>query len=339
MKPPFATIAESYRCAIGLRLRARARWTGRCVMMTKKPFGRTGLQVSTLGYGAAPAAYLAAGRQRTASMINKMLDAGMNVLDTAASYPGSEKFIGENLSSRRRDYVLISKCGSKIPESDGAPWSEKLIADTVDRALKLLKTDVVDVMLLHSCDLETLKKGEAIGALAKARDAGKIRFAGYSGDNEAADFATTLPDVAVIETSINIVDQVNLNWLLKAQEKQIGVIAKRPIANAAWKQIHQQPGMYQSYAKEYTDRFSAMGLRLSDLGYSDADPSAWSELALRFTLSQPGVHTAIIGTTNPKNAEANIAAANKGPLPGDVVGKIRSAFRQADPRGTWTGQT
>src|SRR5581483_7706475 len=223
--------------------------------MNKTRFGNTGLEVTPLGFGAAPAAYLAAERQRVVSMLNKLLDAGMNVIDTAASYPGSEKFIGETLSHRRNEFVLISKCGSKIPESDAPAWSAKLVSDTVDRALKLLKTDVVDVMLLHSCDLETLKKGEALSALVDARNAGKIRHAGYSGDNEAAEFATSLPDVAVIETSINLVDQANLNWLPKAKERNIGVIAKRPIANAAWKQIHEQPGMYQSYAKEYTDRF------------------------------------------------------------------------------------
>ena len=82
-----------------------------------------------------------------------------------------------------------------------------------------------------------------------------------------------------------------------------------------------------------------MKLDPAALGFAGRPEEAWPELALRFTLSQPGVHTAIIGTTNPKHAEANIAAANKGPLSTDVVGKIRAAFRQADPRGTWTGQT
>jgi aryl-alcohol dehydrogenase-like predicted oxidoreductase len=308
-------------------------------MMPKRTFGQTGLQVSALGWGGAPAAYLAADKQQTVSMLNKLLDAGMNVIDTAASYPGSEKFIGENLSHRRKDFVLISKCGSKIPESDGEPWSEKLVLDTVDRALKLLKTDVIDVMLLHSCDLATLKKGEAMGALLKAREAGKIRFAGYSGDNDAAEFATTIPDVAVIETSINLVDQLNLNWPPQAEENRIGVIATPPIANAAWKQIQEQPGMYQSYAKQYTDRFRAMGLKLSDLGYKDGDEHAWPEAALRFTLSQSGVHTAIIGTTNPKHAEANLIAATQGPLSADAVGKIRAVFRQANQGGKWTGQT
>ena len=87
-------------------------------MMNKSKFGRTGLEVSPLGFGAAPAAYLATERQRAASLLNKLLDSGVNVVDTAASYPGSEKFIGEHLSHRRSEFVLISKCGSKIPESD-----------------------------------------------------------------------------------------------------------------------------------------------------------------------------------------------------------------------------
>src|SRR2546429_3286494 len=88
--------------------------------MEKRTFGKTGLVVSPLGFGGAPAAYLAAERQRTASMINKLLDAGMNVIDTAASYPGSERFIGENLLHRREGFVPISKCGSEVPQS-GAP--------------------------------------------------------------------------------------------------------------------------------------------------------------------------------------------------------------------------
>src|SRR5208282_5869656 len=99
------------------------------------------------------------------------------------------------------------------------PWSPDLISQTIDRSLRLLKTDVLDVMLLHSCDLETLKKGDALGALVQARAAGKIRFAGYSGDNDAAAYAAAHPDVAVIETSINLVDQANLDLVLPVAQK------------------------------------------------------------------------------------------------------------------------
>src|SRR5205823_2215071 len=117
-------------------------------------------------------------------------------------------------------------------------------------------------------------------------------------------------------------------------EKNLAVIAKRPIANAAWKDLSQQPGMYQKYAAVYTDRLSKMKLKPAELGFAD-DNDGWAEMALRFTLSQSGVHTAIIGTTNPANAEANLRHVEKGPLPPETIEKIRAAFRRADPNGQW----
>jgi aryl-alcohol dehydrogenase-like predicted oxidoreductase len=306
--------------------------------MEKRTFGKTGFEVSVLGFGAAPAAYLSSEQQQIAKMIEHLLDSGMNFIDTAVGYPGSEEFLGKYLSKRRKDFVLISKCGHKIPESNTPSWSYETVARSVDRSLKLLKTDAIDVMLLHSCDLETLKKGEGMRALVDARNAGKIRFAGYSGDNEAVAWASAQADVAVVEMSINITDQVNIDIALPmAKKHNVGVIAKRPIANAAWKNPADQPGMYRSYSQNYTERFKKMGLKLNELEYKDSDDRAWPELALRFTLSQPQVHTAIIGTTNPKNAEFNITAASKGPLPAPVVQKIRDSFRRADPKGEWRG--
>ena len=310
-------------------------------MLQQVPFGKTGFQVSQLGFGAAPAAYLGTDEQQAVDTINRLLDGGMNVLDTAASYPGSESFLGKHFSARRKDYVLVSKCGGKIPESDAPAWSAALIEASVDRSLRQLNTDVIDVMLLHSCDLKTLQKGEALGALIEARKAGKIRFAGYSGDNEAVAWAAEHPEIAVIEMSVNLVDQINLEQALPhARANDIGVIAKRPIANAGWKDASQQPGMYKSYAAEYTKRFAQLKLTPADVGFGNAPPEqAWPEIALRFTLSFPGVHTAIIGTTNPKHADANLRFVQNGPLPPDVVEKIRAAYRRADPRGQWKGQT
>jgi aryl-alcohol dehydrogenase-like predicted oxidoreductase len=308
--------------------------------MTKRKFGKTGFDVSVLGYGTAPAAYLETERRQTVNLIESLLDAGVNLIDTAASYPGSEEFIGEHLSHRRGDFVLVSKCGTRLPEIDAPPFSADLVSRTVDRALRLLKTDSLDVMLLHSCDLPTLMKGEALGALVEARDAGKIKFAGYSGDNDAAAYAASLPDVAVVQTSISVVDQVNIDRALPvAAEENVGVMAKRPIANAAWKELSQQPGMYQGYAKEYTERFGKLSLTPFELGFPGDPAAAWPEIAIRFTLSFPQVSTAIIGTTNPENARRNIAYVEKGPLPAEAVAKIRDAFRRADPRGEWKGQT
>ncbi|HWE01206.1 MAG TPA: aldo/keto reductase [Tepidisphaeraceae bacterium] len=308
--------------------------------MQKVPFGKTGYQVSRLGFGGAPIGYLKTDQERIAKILDLLLDEGMNLIDTASNYPGSEESIGKAVGHRRGDFVLVSKCGPALSDLAGKAWSEDLILATVDRSLRNTKTDHLDVMLLHSCDLATLKNGEAIGALAKARDAGKIRFAGYSGDNEAAAYAVTLPDVAVLETSVNIADQLNLRTVLPAAIKHnVGVLAKRPIANAAWKEMDRQSGLYQSYAKVYHDRLRQMKLDPADLGFAAPSDEAWPELAMRFTLSQPGVHCAIIGTTNPKNAQANTRYAQMGALSDAVVQKIQAAFEAADPNENWTGQT
>jgi aryl-alcohol dehydrogenase-like predicted oxidoreductase len=308
--------------------------------MKRLRFGRTGFDVSPLGFGAAPIGYLQVDRDHVGKILNFLLDGGVNLIDTAASYPGSEEAIAETVGSRRKEFVLVSKCGTKLPDLDGTPFSAELVSKTVDRSLRRLRVDQIDVMLLHSCDLKTLQQGHALGALVKARDQGKIRFAGYSGDNEAAKYAAALADVAVIETSISIADQHNIEMVLPvARQHDVGVLAKRPVANAAWKDIEQQQGLYKHYAKTYTDRLRQMRLDPAKLGFSGASNDAWPELALRFTLSQPGVHCAIIGTTNPDNARKNIGFADKGPLASDVVAKVRESFEAADLERTWSGQT
>lgn len=307
--------------------------------MHKTTFGKTGLQVTPLGFGAAPIGFLKTEQDRVANMLNELLDRGVNLIDTAAMYEGAEEVIGKAVGHRRSEYVLVSKCGTKVPGIEGKPWSAELITQTVDRALRRLATDSLDVMLLHSCDQATLEKGEALAALVKAREAGKVKFVGYSGDNATAAYAAGLPDVAVIETSINVVDQANIDVVLPAaRANNVGVIAKRPIANAAWLGTEGRQGIYVNYVKPYVDRLGKLGLKPTDVGFPDDGNDAWAELALRFTLSQPGLNTAIIGTTNPDNARKNIAYADRGPLPEAAVAKIRAAFKAAYAEGKWVGQ-
>ena len=310
--------------------------------MEKRLLGKTGLAVSSLGFGGAPVGFLDEDAQRTADILNPLLDAGVNLIDTAACYADSEPLIAEVVGQRRDEYILVTKCGHKVEGVRGEEWSAELIGLTVERALKRLKTDHIDIMLLHSCNLAVLKRGEAIGALLKAREAGKIRFVGYSGDNEAAAYATTLEDVAVIETSVNICDQANIDLVLpQTVEKNIGVLAKRALANAAWKYSSQQRGVYQSYARSYRKRLSAMSITPADLGFDGNPAQLWSRIALRFTLGQPGVHCTIAGTTNPENAQANLSAAAEGPLPADTLQEIRNAFQSAQAKTgkPWQGLT
>ena len=307
--------------------------------MEMRSFGKTGLTVSALGFGGGPVGYLETDRREVANILNTILDRGVNLIDTAAAYAGSEEAIGGAIGHRRDDYVLVSKCGRAYDDIEGKAWSALAIEQTIERSLRRLKTDHLDVMLLHSCDLETLQRGEAVGALVKACDVGKIRFAGYSGDNAAASYAVGLEEIAVLETSVNICDQANIDTVLPAAtQNNVGVLAKRPIANAAWRAASEQRGMYVDYTRTYRERLDRMAVSPADLGFAD---EAWSEIALRFTLSQPGVTTAIVGTTKAANVERNLAVLAKGALPDNAVRELRAAFQRAEAAmgEPWLGLT
>ncbi|MEQ9639000.1 MAG: aldo/keto reductase [Alphaproteobacteria bacterium] len=310
--------------------------------MEKRTFGKTGFEVTALGFGGGPVGFLGTEQASVATILNLLLDRGINLIDTAAAYQGSEAAIGAAVASRRDEFVLVSKCGQKFDDIGGEAWTAETVTKTVDRALKRLKTNHLDVMLLHSCDLDTLKKGEALGALIEAREAGKVRHVGYSGDNEAAAYAVTVPDIAVLETSVNICDQVNIDKVLPgAQQNGVGVLAKRPIANAAWKDVGEQQGVYANYSRTYAGRLAHMGLTPEALGFGGDAGAAWTEIALRFTLTQPGVTTAIVGSTNPAHVGRNLQIAEKGPLPAATMERLREAFRNAEQASgeTWPGQT
>lgn len=318
-------------------------WTAaRCpgnhgLIMETLTLGSTGLPTTPIGFGGANFAQLNVSISDSEKLLIRLLDLGISLIDTAACYGNSEELIGHAISSRRNSYTLVSKCGHSVDGNTEEQWSASLIKKSIERSLKRLRTDHIDVMLLHSCSLEILKRGEVLESLRQACAEGKIRFLGYSGDNEAANYAAKQSDVSVIETSINIADQHNIDCVLaSANRRKLGVIAKRPIANAAWKQPEQQQGFYKHYASSYHDRLVKMGISPNDLGYD-----GWAELALRFTLSQIGVQTAIVGTTNPEHVIANIDAATKGPLKTNDVATLRQAFTTAelDSGDNWYAQT
>jgi aryl-alcohol dehydrogenase-like predicted oxidoreductase len=140
--------------------------------------------------------------------------------------------------------------------------------------------------------------------------------------------------------SASICDQVNLEGALPAAALAgTAVLAKRSVANAAWKPLADQEGIYRDYVKPYVERFQAMALDPAELGFPG--PGAWMEIALRFTLAQPGVHVVSIGTTSPANAEANLRLLEAGPLPAAAAARIRAAFQEARSHagGPWPGLT
>lgn len=298
--------------------------------------GRTGLSVSVLGFGGSEIGFERSEQETVDRLLNEALDAGLNVIDTAECYLGSEEAIGKAVAHRRGEYHLFSKVGHEHGLGSGEDWSPESILRTIDRSLKRLRTDRLDLVQLHSCSIEILRKGEAIDALERARHEGKTRFIGYSGDSTAARFAVETGRFDTLQTSISIADQEALELTLPAAREQgMGVIAKRPIANAAWR-YDDTPS--NGYHTEYWQR-----LRILDYPFtsgparSDQGPVGAGAIALRFTLSQPGVHTAIVGTTRPGRWQANARIAAAGPLNSSELNAIRARWTER-AGSDWTGQ-
>ena len=299
--------------------------------MEKRQLGKTDMNVSVLGFGGAEIGFEGATADTVERLLNSALDAGLNVIDTAECYEGSEELIGKAVGHRRDQFYLFTKCGH--PRGVGSEdWSPQSILESIERSLRRLQTDRLDLVQLHSCSEAVLQKGDAIGALQTARDRGHTRYIGYSGDSRAAKFAAQSGAFDTLQTSINIADQEAIELTIPfACEREMGVIAKRPIANAAWKSGHRP---IDSYQHTYWDR-----LRKLDYAFIRGRPLEQSIAhALRFTLTVPGVHTAIVGTTRPERWQANAKLIEAGPLMPAEFQEIRERWDDIAPR-TWVGQT
>ncbi|MCD6286484.1 MAG: aldo/keto reductase [Anaerolineae bacterium] len=155
--------------------------------METRVLGRTGLEISRLGVGLAEIGGLdLAEAKQAAEVLNLALDSGITFFDTAACYGNSEELIGRTIAHRRAEFVLATKAGHVAGGYDGESWTAQTVRDSIDRSLKRLRTDHLDVIQLHSCDVDVLERGEVIEVLQEAKQAGKTRFIGYSGDNERA---------------------------------------------------------------------------------------------------------------------------------------------------------
>jgi aryl-alcohol dehydrogenase-like predicted oxidoreductase len=298
--------------------------------MEQRVLGKTGFRVSVLGLGASEIGSARLSPAKAARLLNGALDAGLSIIDTAECYGASEELIGSAIGHRRRDYCLITKCGHAsgldLPE-----WTPELIEKSIERSLKRLRTDCIDVVQLHGCSEEALRKGDIVAALQRARERGNTRYIGYSGDNGAALYAVECGAFDTLQISVSIADQESIEKVLPAAIKnRVGVIAKRPIANAAWVP---RWSFFGSHGRVYRRR-----LRKLRYDFLAREARVGIGIALRFALSVPGVHTAIVGTSKPARYESNASIAAQGPLPPTVYEAIRKRWR-AVAEADWTGRT
>ncbi|PQP90556.1 aldo/keto reductase [Paenibacillus sp. AR247] len=296
--------------------------------MERRAFGKTGMEVSILGFGGAEI-----GKETDLSKVEKLLgsalDAGLNMIDTAECYGDSEELIGKTMANRRSEYYLFTKCGH-ASGLDYKDWDPELLEKSIDRSLKRLQTDYVDCIHLHSCSEDVLRQGAVIEVLQKAKQQGKTRFIGYSGDSIDALYAVQTGVFDSLMVSLNIADQEVIDLTLpEARKRGMGIIAKRPIANVAWT-YDQLPE--NAYPYKYWQRLKELQydfLRDNEQALADA---------LHFTLDTPGVDTAIVGTNKPGRWSQNAEMLASTSLSHDKYQEIRARWKEVAPRD-WVGLT
>lgn len=294
--------------------------------MEIRQLGGTDMQISRLGAGLAEIGFELSRQESTEAgrVLNAALDGGITFLDTAACYDVSEELIGLTIAHRRDEYVLATKCGHVTGGYPGREWTATTIRDSIERSLQRMQTDRLDLVQLHSCGVDVLERGEVVEALQAAQRAGLTRYIGYSGDNEAADWAVDSGLFDTLQTSFNLVDQRARRGLFtRARQQGMGIIAKRPIANGAWGAERSPSG----YADEYFRRAQAMLAAGPVIGA----PAERILLALGFTLWHEEVDTAILGTRNPEHMLRNIAMVEQDlPIADSVVEILQRRFDETE---------
>jgi aryl-alcohol dehydrogenase-like predicted oxidoreductase len=296
--------------------------------LPRRTLGRTGAEVTMLGYGAMELRGGGRGpnlsEEDAEKLLNTVLDSGINFIDTSIDYGRSEEQIGRFISHRRDEYFLASKCGCVVGGQQGEHiHTAENIRNGVENSLRLLKTDHLDLVQFHrSLTQAEFEQDGALQEAMKLKEEGKVRFLGVSG---------VLPNlVEQIEMGVFDAFQIPYSALQREHEDVIsraakagaGTIIRGGVARGApsdW----EKRAYYMISSETMKDRWEQANL--DDL----LDGMTRVQFMLRFTLSHPDLHTTIVGTSNADHLRDNIATAMKGPLPDDVLAEAKRRLSEA----------
>jgi aryl-alcohol dehydrogenase-like predicted oxidoreductase len=302
-----------------------------------RALGRTGAEVTVLGYGAmelrgepdGPAvADDDAGR-----LLNALLDAGVNLIDTSVDYGHSEELIGRHVGHRREEYFLASKCGCPMnPPADARPpyrhdYRQDNIRAGLEQSLRRLGTDRLDLLQVHmSPGRDVMEAHDTVGLLQDFRQQGKVRFIGMSG------LLPNLPDhiamnvFEVFQIPYSAIQREHEDLITAAAQAGAGTLIRGGVARGApapdknWSRgpigLAEGEGLQRWRASEVEDLLDGMSRM---------------EFMLRFTLSHPDLSSTIVGTSSLDHLRSNIAIAGKGPLPADLYAAARQRLASPSP--------
>jgi len=294
--------------------------------VAKRELGRTGLQVTTLGYGAMELRGAPRARDITEAqaeiILNKVLDAGINYIDTSIDYGLSEERIGRYISHRRAEYYLASKCGCLV----GAPptprqrgqhvFTRDNVVAGVEQSLVRMKTDYLDVVQFHaSPSQQTLEEYGALDALLELGEAGKVRFIGMSGTLPHLRDHIAMNVFDVFQIPYSAVEREHEAAIATAAKKGAGIVIRGGAAKGAPTEGKQAGVQWERWRRAHLD----------DL----LDGMTPMEFILRFTFTNPDLDTTIVGTINPAHLQTNLDILQQGSLPPDLYEEAKDRLAAA----------
>ncbi|HEY3881074.1 MAG TPA: aldo/keto reductase [Trebonia sp.] len=294
--------------------------------ITTRTLGRTGADVTILGYGAMELRGASRGPEITdedaGRLLNAVLDGGINLIDTSPDYGRSEELVGTYVGHRRDEFFLASKCGCPMEMPADMPppyphdYSPANVRANVEQSLRRLRTDRLDLVQVHmSPSAAVLGQNRTVETLSELRDEGKVRFIGMSGILPELPGHLAMNVFDAFQIPYSAVQRDHEDLITQAASAGAGNLIRGGAARGAaseeknWQvgPLTQQPGLGQR-------NWESSGIEelLTEAGLGRM------EFMLRFTLSHPGLSTTIVGTANPAHLAGNIAVAEKGPLPADL---------------------
>jgi aryl-alcohol dehydrogenase-like predicted oxidoreductase len=297
------------------------------MVVAKRELGRTGLQVTTLGYGAMELRGAPRARDITEAqaetILNAVLDAGINYIDTSIDYGLSEERIGRYIGHRRAEYFLASKCGCLVgapPTPRGQRSAHVFTRDNViagvEQSLTRMKTDYLDVVQFHqSPSRQSLDEQGALKALLELKEAGKVRFIGMSGTLPHLTEHIAMGVFDVFQIPYSAVEREHEEAIAAAARSGAGIVIRGGAAKGAPTEGKQAGLQWQRWQRAH----------LEDL----LDGMTPMEFILRFTFSNPDLDTTIVGTINPAHLQTNLYILQQGPLPSDLYEKAKQRLAAA----------
>lgn len=295
--------------------------------MLKRTLGKTGFNVSVLSHGAMEirGPRIWKGRPVTDdeanTILNHVLDAGINFIDTAWDYGLSETYIGHYIAHRRKEYYLATKCGCTwvdCGDHDETPhvWTRDNLAKNIEDSLKRMKTDYVDIWQLHNPSVEDAQREDLVSFMEQVQKSGKVRHISISSTNPHIDTFIEWNKFATFQIPYSALEREHEQTITKAALSGAGTIIRGGVARG-------EPGEGQGGANKWGAWEAAKMDELLDEGESR------TAFQLRFTISHPHMHTTIVGTKNPKHLDENLRVAEKGPLPADVYEEAKKRLSAA----------